>query len=85
MNRQLIQLYYSNQNNTAIIYTAAHNHPKIIEILMNDLRVDPSARSNVACKYVAANGYLDSLKFRIKDKRVNPTDDNNTPLSAAHN
>jgi hypothetical protein len=48
-------------------------HTKIARILLNDPRVDPSAKDQEPLKRAARNGHVDTVKVLLNDSRVDPS------------
>jgi ankyrin repeat protein len=44
-----------------------------VRLLLQDPRVDPSARNNVAIRFAAANGHLEVMPLLLQDHRVDPS------------
>jgi hypothetical protein len=57
----------------------------IVEMLLQDNRVDPSANNNEAIQYASRYGHREVVEILLKDSRVNPSDkDNFTKKSFRH-
>ncbi|KAI8891863.1 ankyrin repeat-containing domain protein, partial [Globomyces pollinis-pini] len=68
-----------------LIRSIERNHISIVEMLLSDSRVDPSASNNQAIRYAAHKGHLQVVKLLIADSRVDPSADNNDAICyAAH-
>lgn len=48
-----------------------NNHVEIVELLLNDGRIDPGSFDNVALRAASASGYLDIVNLLLEDPRVN--------------
>ena len=62
------------------------NDIAVVQQLLLDPAVDPSAKNNFAIEHAAALGYVELVKLLLADIRIDPTDnDNRTLYLAAHN
>jgi hypothetical protein len=52
-------------------------HLAVVERLLQDKRVDPSANNNDAVRMAAASGHLAIVERLLQDKRVDPSADGN--------
>jgi hypothetical protein len=68
-------------------FWAAHNgYNAIVERLLQDKRVDPSARDNQSILMAAHNGHIAIVESLLQDKRVDPSArDNHSIVLAAQN
>lgn len=66
-----------------IYFAAKNNRVKIMKLLLDDTRLDPSIKKNEAIITAAENGYIEIVKELLKDTRVNPTDFNNASITRA--
>src|SRR5690606_17610592 len=63
-----------------LCYASVHGHLEVVQELLKDKRVDPSARDNYAIQYASSNGHLEVVKELLKDKRVDPSAENNEAI-----
>jgi hypothetical protein len=56
---------------------AENGHLAVVERLLQDKRVDPSADDNYAVRWAAVNGHLAVVERLLQDKRVDPSADDN--------
>ena len=54
-----------------------HGHLAVVEKLLQDRRVDPSAGNNYAIRYASQNGHFLVVKRLLQDARVDPSAGNN--------
>jgi ankyrin repeat protein len=63
-----------NRNRAIAIQLAAKNgHLAVVERLLQDERVDPSASNNLAIRMAAQNGHLTVVERLLQDPRVDPS------------
>jgi ankyrin repeat protein len=55
----------------------------IVQILLQDKRVDPSEPNNYAIRWASSNGHLEVIKLLLQDERVDPSAYNNYAIQAA--
>ena len=65
--------YFSAENNYAIQLASRKGHLEIVELLLQDPRVDPSADDNYAIGWASQNGHLEIIKLLLQDPRVDPS------------
>ena len=51
---------------------AENGHLDVVELLLNDPRVDPSAQNNKALRRAKKNNYQEVVELLLKDPRVLP-------------
>ena len=56
---------------------------EMVKILLNDNRVDPSARNNEAITWASENGNLNIARLLLADPRTDPSTDDNLPIKVA--
>ena len=66
--RQLWQFRWSNVKN---------GYLEIVQELLKDNRVDPSANNNDAIQWASGNGHLEVVEELLKDNRVDPSANDN--------
>jgi hypothetical protein len=62
---------------------AENGHLAVVERLLQDKRVDPSADDNYAVRWAAQNGHLAVVERLLQDKRVDPSADDNYAVRLA--
>ncbi len=82
-NVNLINEQSSLSGSKALIRASENNHPKIVELLLADKRVDPSAEDSSAMKLASMAGYLGIVKLLLDDGRANPSANNNYAIIVA--
>ncbi|MBS0286996.1 MAG: ankyrin repeat domain-containing protein [Proteobacteria bacterium] len=76
----------ANAANEAIGEAARNGQLDVVKLLLQDKRVDPTAKENQAIRNAAKNGHLDVVKLLLDDKRADPSSQNNEAiLEAAKN
>jgi ankyrin repeat protein len=60
-----------------------NGHRFVVERLLRDERVDPSAQDNLAIQFAAENGHLAIVERLLADKRVDPSAQDNEVLRRA--
>jgi ankyrin repeat protein len=64
----------SNRNlHDKLYYASLDGHLKVINLLLQDERVDPSARNNVAIRSASQKGHLAVVERLLQDERVDPS------------
>ena len=58
-------------------------HLTIVQSVLTDPRVDPSAKNNIAIIWASTNGHLAIVQFLLADARVDPCVRNNEALNFA--
>ena len=53
---------------------------EVVRLLLQDERVDASAKSNHAIRVASAHGHVEVVKLLLSDTRVDPSDDSNYAL-----
>jgi heme oxygenase len=61
----------------------ANSHLGVVERLLQDKRVDPSADENYAVAWAAQNGHLAVVERLLQDKRVDPSAEGNEAVRRA--
>lgn len=69
--------------NLAVRLAAREGNLSILNLLLKDSRVDPSAINNYAIQHASMNGHLSIVESLLQDSRVDPGDDNNLALNIA--
>jgi ankyrin repeat protein len=68
----------------SILLIACENaNVEVIKVLLQDKRVDPTARANRAIEAACENGHLDVLKVLLTDKRADPSSSKQHPIRIA--
>ncbi len=67
----------------ALVNAYTDNKSYIVEVLLQDSRVDPSADKNKAIIKASSKGYYKIVKLLLKDSRVDPSADNNYAIGQA--
>jgi hypothetical protein len=62
---------------------ALNGHLSVVERLLQDKRVDPSACDNYAVRWAAQFGHLAFVDLLLRDARVDPSADNNYAVRQA--
>jgi ankyrin repeat protein len=73
----------NNNNNYATGLAAECGHLAVVERLLQDKRVDPSASNNYAVRRAAERGHLAVVERLLQDKRVDPSASNNFAVKVA--
>jgi len=77
-------MYFLIENkNDAIKWASENGHHKVVKILLQDKRVDPSADDNCAIKWASDNGHHKVVKLLLQDKRVDPSAGDNYAIRFA--
>jgi ankyrin repeat protein len=71
----------SNEDNQAIINASIQGHFEIVQLLLQDPRVDPSA--NEAIQIASEYGYFEIVRSLLQESRVDPSDQNNIAIQRA--
>jgi ankyrin repeat protein len=53
---------------------------EIVELLLEDSRVDPSIHHNTAVRFASKKGFVGIVRILLNDARVNPSDLDNAAL-----
>jgi ankyrin repeat protein len=69
--------------NWVIRVASARGHTKMVELLLQDGRIDPTTDSNAAIGYASLNGHVDIVALLLQDSRVDPTDYGNYAIKRA--
>ena len=80
MNFEVLRIY---GDDAAIKYASANGHLAIVQILIEDPRVDPSAGDDAAIKNASRKGHLDVVQLLLRDPRVNPSALDNEAIRGA--
>ena len=56
---------------------------EIVELLLQDIRIDPSILNNQAIRFASENGHLSIVKLLLADSRVDPSDSNDQAIRLA--
>ena len=67
----------------AIRQASWYGRSSLVELLLQDQRVDPAARDNVAIKFASQNGHLAVVELLLQDPRVDPSDVDNDAIRFA--
>lgn len=59
------------------------NHPRVVELLLQDTRVDPSFKNKAIAMAAARAGYVKIVKILLKDKQIDPAGDSQLSLKTA--
>lgn len=70
-------------NFDSIRWAARRGHLAVVDRLLQDERVDPSARDNNAIQLAAYNGHVAVVERLLQDERVDPSADNNDAVRLA--
>jgi len=62
---------------------AENGHLEMVNRLLEDSRVDPSAANNRAIQYASKNGHLKIVRILLEDFRVDPSAANNFAIHFA--
>ena len=63
----------STNDNFLIRWASEQGHDKIVEILLNDPRINPSAHYNYAIRHASNNGHDKVVEMLSRDSRVDPS------------
>ena len=66
----------SEGENYAVRYAAVNNEADLLETLLKDPTVDPSANNNEAISWASKNGHVEIVQMLLDDARVDATDKN---------
>jgi ankyrin repeat protein len=66
-----------------ICHASQFDNKEIMELLLQDKRVDPSAHNNFAIQMASYAGHTEIVKLLLQDKRVDPSADNNYAIRLA--
>lgn len=66
--------------NEVLVAAASYNRLEIVEILLDELKIDPSENYNLAIQVACTSGCLQIVNKLLEDKRVDPSDDQNQAL-----
>jgi ankyrin repeat protein len=69
--------------NQRVICAAYFGNLEVVTLLLQDPRVDPSARNSDAIQWASYNGHLEIVTLLLQDPRVDPSDDNNWTIKYA--
>jgi ankyrin repeat protein len=53
---------------------------EVVQLLLSDLRVDPSAENDYAIKWASNNGHLEVVQLLLSDPRVDPSTNDNAAI-----
>jgi ankyrin repeat protein len=79
-------VYIVNNTNNERIYPYIFEHScnngytDVVELLLQDKRVDPSVRNNYAIRWASKYGHTDVVELLLQDKRVDPSDGDNEAI-----
>jgi WD40 repeat protein len=68
---------------SAITWAAENGHAALVELLLQDDRVDPTAKDNIAFRRAAASGHVSVVELLLQDDRVDPTAKDNIAFQFA--
>ena len=68
---------------SAIVEASFNGHEDVVQLLLEDERVDPSADSNSALVLASQEGHLEIVELLLGDPRTDPADGNNSALRQA--
>jgi ankyrin repeat protein len=68
----LVHDYRGTGENNLIVFAASKGHAAVVEILLNDKRVDPAAENNKAVRHAAHLGHTEAVEALLHDDRVDP-------------
>jgi hypothetical protein len=66
-----------------LLTASVRGHLEVVERLLQDPRVDPSAGNNWAIQNASANGHLEIIERLLQDERVDPSAQNNGAIQNA--
>src|SRR5690606_22259310 len=69
--------------NRTLSYVAWNGLLKVVQELLKDKKVDPSAVHNQAIREASSSGHLEVVRELLKDKRVDPSALNNNAIQEA--
>ena len=76
-------IYSRREINIIFEMLCEYGYVNIVERLLEDKRVDPSANDNYAIQLASSNGYLQVVERLLEDKRVEPSADDNYAIKLA--
>ena len=76
-------LEYINPCMCAIEFASENQHLNIVQLLLNDERVDPSSHNNQAIRSASKNGHHEVVQLLLTDSRVDPSADDNYAIQIA--
>jgi ankyrin repeat protein len=76
--------FNSSVNNTITIKNASeYGHASVVQLLLKDPRIDPTADDNYAIRLASLYGHVSVVQLLMNDKRVDPSADNNDAIKLA--
>ncbi|PRP73606.1 serine/threonine-protein phosphatase 6 regulatory ankyrin repeat subunit B-like [Planoprotostelium fungivorum] len=81
--RFLLLLNLTDRHNEPLLNAVSKGHREIVNILLNDGRVDPSGDDNRALISACRNGFTSIVQILLADRRVDPTAQNNRAIELA--
>ena len=70
-------------DNYAIRCASENGHADVVQLLLQDKRVDPAADNNYAIVWASQNGHVNVVQLLLQDPRVDPAADNNYAIGWA--
>jgi len=70
-------------NNFAIRWSSKNGHSSIVDLLLQDSRVDPAADNNFSIRWASENGHSSVAGLLLQDSRVDPTASDNYAIKRA--
>ena len=80
---ETVQPSVSAEDNRAIREASKYGCKDIVEFLLKDPRVDPSARYNSPICQASSNGHKEIVEMLLRDARVDPSDNHNYAIQWA--
>ena len=71
------------QSNYAIREASQTGHPAVVQLLLQDPRVDPAAQDNEAIRYASIDGHSAVVELLLQDPRIDPAAEDNTAIRFA--
>ncbi|PRP73794.1 putative ankyrin repeat protein [Planoprotostelium fungivorum] len=81
--RFLLLLNLTDRHNEPLLNAVSKGHREIVNILLNDGRIDPSGDDNRALISACRNGFTSIVQILLADRRVDPTAQNNRAIELA--
>jgi len=71
------------EGNFALGYASQYGFVEIVELLLNQPKVDPTSNDNFAIRMASQHGRTEVVKLLLEDGRADPSVDNNYPIRMA--
>jgi ankyrin repeat protein len=71
------------KNDTAIQIASYYGCTEVVQLLLSDNRVDPSAHENYAIRKASEKGHVEVVRLLLSDNRIDPSAQNNDAIKRA--